>query len=287
MDGEQDRIGSFRQLAQIVGNRRQHMVGWQLCQSRHDFAQCGARGRTDLRGGDRSGRLSGCQGWAQNGGGICYLSQLGLLILGHEAVDRQYFRNQRQAPQLLGQHGGCSRVRGQDVDGERVGQRRIFEVVQSLHRFGMRVLGMQRVGVKAELWQQDGAQAAEKAEPDQQRPTAAADEFVERCRPAETDFGSLAVRSKQPDRGRKKGHGAEKGDQHPHSGDQPQLGYTAEVSRDKGEKPRRGGSRRHQDLTADAPAGFCHCRGRGGVLVAVFAIAHAELDGEVDGNTNE
>ena len=105
---------------------------------------------------------------------------------------------------------GGGRVRGQDVDRERVGHRRIHQIVEGPHRLGVRVLGVQRIGVEAQPRQQGDAEHG------QQRRTAPARGrrrrrtiVVERRRPAKADLGAFAARPEKADRRRQKGHGAQ------------------------------------------------------------------------------
>ena len=155
-------------------------------------------------------------------------------------------------------------VGGQDVDRERVGQRRISEIVRA--SASPRCSGS---WCAAGRHRSRAAAAGRAPRPPstpnsgQQRPATAADELVERRRPAKADLRA----SRRGGRKRLIAAGRNvivqtKAISMPIAGDQPQLGHAAKIGRHKGEKPGRGGRRRHQDLPADAPAGLGQRGGR-------------------------
>ena len=167
------------------------------------------------------------------------MRQLRLLVVRHEALDVDHLRDGRQLHQLGLQRLGGRHVRvDQDVDAVRIGDRIVHQVVQRAHRLGVRVLGVQRIGIERRAAARPRSPA-----PPTRRTTA---RIGRRCRAtigsngasqAKPTTACLAARTAQRDDGRQEAQRADEGDQHADAGDQAEFRHAGEAVGTKPRKP--------------------------------------------------
>ena len=247
----------------------------------------GAGGQPQIGGGDRGRRGPATERRRQDVGGVGDQGELGLLVPRHQALQRERVGNQREGLGALPDGDRLRQVRLDRVDAVGRGDRVAYQVGERLHRFRVRVLGVQRVGVEAEERQAGCPCHGEQGEDGQDDPAVAGDGGVDRAERREADLLRLGARAQQCERCGKEDEGAGESDQHAHAGDQAKLRDAAERRGDEGQEAGGGRDRGDQDLDADP---LCRASQRllgVGRTQAHLAEADAELDGEIDRNAHE
>ncbi len=112
-------------------------------------------------------------------------------------------------------------------------------------------------------------------------------EHVGGRQPAEADFATLRRQMEERDQRRQEGDGAGEGDEHADAGDQPKFGDAREAGWDEGEEAGRDGNSREQHGGAGLAQGLLQRDLRMRREPPLIAIAHRDLDREVDGKADK
>ena len=141
---------------------------------------------------------------------------------------------------------------------------------------------MQRIEVELQPWQQRQAACRDDARHSKDRIATPREKPIERTKRGVAHGSALPRRSqKRHQRGKQADAGDER-DNHAGTGNHAQLGHAAILGRQESVEARRdrGGGKRQRDT--DLSAGFAQREMQIVARVALGAIAHAELDSEVD-----
>ena len=141
---------------------------------------------------------------------------------------------------------------------------------------------MQRVAVELQPRQQHGAEQAEAGEHGNDRHAGAQQGGLGTVGPGEADLGGLAAWPQQGKAGGQEGQRADECHQHAGAGDQAQLGHAAKAGGHEGKKAGGGGDGGQDNLWTNRQHGVGQRQGGVAGVQALLAVAHAELDGEVD-----
>ncbi|MCY1515111.1 hypothetical protein D9M68_496870 [compost metagenome] len=207
--------------------------------------------------------------------------QLGRLVVGNEALQRDRARHLRQGREPGGAVARRLQRRRQHADVLGAGLRRVLQRQQRRHRFGLRVFQVQRVEIETQLRQQrrpgeDGQQRHQ-----QHRLAVALQEQVRRGQPGKAGRLGFAAGAQHADQRRQQRERGGERDDHAGAGDQAQLGHAAVIGRQEAEERRRGGGSGQRQRRADRVRGHSQRLDHVVAVMALGAVAHAELDAEV------
>ncbi|SAK75147.1 hypothetical protein AWB81_03523 [Caballeronia arationis] len=209
------------------------------------------------------------------------------LIVGDQRVERRHAADFGQFREFLADRLRVRERRREhgDIVDRRLG--RVLQREQRLHRFGVRVLQMQRIEVEAQVQEQRQRADHDDQRADQHGFAIAVEIFVDGRERREARRARLAGRREHLQERRQERHVGHERDDHPDARDQPEFGHAAIGGRQEREEARgRGGSGERQ-RHGDVPRGFGERDVEPAVPVAFLAIAHAELDAEIDAEADE